>query len=320
MVIEQSINCGCGTLGGLTGLQTNVSAMERWFLTTHLKANVATATKAMLGKGVDHPAIPYKESTVSRIEKDEICIENIIEVVEKRMDSLFIVESEWDSENRKPLVNIRTGLVAPPDVCSWLNGCKQSGSIKLKDFLKKSIQTQTEDLCDPITKTKIKCFSSCYQKAAISKPGKLVATDIDRQIMGRLVVVSQTREVDLETLFDYELSSFPLSLFNPDGTTRKCCKSNLLKELERDLAVDELEETDETTLTFIDFMVLVRTICLMDYSKQSQVCSNMARMSMLSVIAMTSKIPLKALKEFDGGKCECRRSNFSVKVHQYLNK
>ena len=76
-----------------------------------------------------------------------------------------------------------------------------------------------------------------------------------------LVVVSQTREVDLETLFGYELSSVPLSLLNPDGTMRKCCKGDLLKELERDLAVDELEETDETTLTVIDFMVLVRMIC-----------------------------------------------------------
>ena len=36
----------------------------------------------------------------------------------------------------------------------------------------------------------------------------------------------------------------------------------LLKELERDLAVDELEETDETTFTVIDFMVLVRIICM----------------------------------------------------------
>ena len=41
---------------------------------------------------------------------------------------------------------------------------------------------------------------------------------------------------------------------------RKCCKSDLLKELEKDLAVNELEETDETTLTVIDFMVLVRMI------------------------------------------------------------
>ena len=88
----------------------------------------------------------------------------------------LIVETEWDSENRKPLVNIATGLVAPPhEVCSWLNGCKQSGSIKLEDFLKKKIQTQTEDLFDPITKTKLKSFSSCYQKSPISKAGNLVA-------------------------------------------------------------------------------------------------------------------------------------------------
>ena len=41
--------------------------------------------------------------------------------------------------------------------------------------------------------------------------------------MGRLVVVSQTMEVHTdETLFGYELSSVPLSLFNPDGTMRKC--------------------------------------------------------------------------------------------------
>ena len=146
MAIEQSINRDCGTLGGLMGLKTNISAMERWFLFAHLKANVATATKAMLVIGVDHPAIQYKELTVNRIEKDEICIENIIDVVEKRMVNPFIVESEWDSENRRPLVNIATGLVAPPKVCSWLNGCKLSGSIKLKGFLRKRIQTQTKDL------------------------------------------------------------------------------------------------------------------------------------------------------------------------------
>ena len=114
---------------------------------------------------------------------------------------------------------------------------------------------------------------------------------------------------------------------------RKCCKSDILKELERDLAVDELEETDETTLTVINFMVLVRMICtetskyntfgdLSDALLKSvtRVCSNMARMSMLSMIAMTSKIPFKALKEFDGGKCECKKSKFSVKAHHYLNK
>ena len=60
MAIEQSINHECGTLGGLAGLKSNVSAMDRWFLTTHLKANVAIATKAMLGIGANHPVIPQR--------------------------------------------------------------------------------------------------------------------------------------------------------------------------------------------------------------------------------------------------------------------
>ena len=118
MAIEQSINREGGTLGDLTGLKTNVSAIEIWFLTAHLKENVATATEAMLGIGVDLPAIPHKESTVSRIGKDGICIENIIDVVEKRMVNPFKIESKWDSENHKPLVNIATGLVAPSEVSS----------------------------------------------------------------------------------------------------------------------------------------------------------------------------------------------------------
>ena len=132
--------------------------------------------------------------------------------------------------------------------------------------------------------------------------------------MGRLIVVSQTREVDLETLFGYELSSVPLSLFNPDGTMRKCCKSDLL---ERDLAVDELEETDETTLTVIDFMVLVRMICT-----ETSKCNTFGDLSDAFLKAFTGmfkygsnvnvvcdrydiKDSIKGSERVRRGKCEC---------------
>ena len=86
------------------------------------------------------------------------------------------------------------------------------------------------------------------KKAPLKKGGKLVAMEIDRHIMSRLVVVSQTRDVDLATLFAHELSAVPLSLFNPDGTMRKCCKSDLLKEIERDFAIENLEDNEKSTL------------------------------------------------------------------------
>ena len=42
MTIERSPNGDCGKLDSLTNIKTKESAMERWYLTTHLKANVAT--------------------------------------------------------------------------------------------------------------------------------------------------------------------------------------------------------------------------------------------------------------------------------------
>ena len=46
--------------------------------------------------------------------------------------------------------------------------------------------------------------------------------------MSRLVVVSSTKDLDLQNLFEFELSTVPSSLFNTDSTIRKCNKSQLL--------------------------------------------------------------------------------------------
>ena len=85
--------------------------------------------------------------------------------------------------------------------------------------------------------------------------------EIDRHIMSRLVIVSQTRDIDLETLFAYKLFDVPLSLFNPDHTMRKCCKSDQLKEIEGDFAIENLQNSEKSTLPVIDFMVHVHMIC-----------------------------------------------------------
>ena len=92
MAIEQSISRDCGSLRGLTGLKTNRAAMERWFLTAHLKVSVATATKAMLNLGIKQQSAPHKEATASRVGKDESAVDEICEVIEERMSNPFTVE------------------------------------------------------------------------------------------------------------------------------------------------------------------------------------------------------------------------------------
>ena len=71
--------------------------------------------------------------------------------------------------------------------------------------------------------------------------------EIVRHIISLPVIVSETRDIDFETLFYYELSAVPLSPFNPDGTMKKCCKSYLLKETERYFATENLEDSEKST-------------------------------------------------------------------------
>ena len=94
MAIEQSINRDCGALSGLTGLKTNRAAIERWVLTAHLKASVATATKAILGLGIIQQNAPHKEATVSRVGKDESALNEIFEVIEERVSNSSTVKPE----------------------------------------------------------------------------------------------------------------------------------------------------------------------------------------------------------------------------------
>ena len=94
----------------------------------------------------------------------------------------------------------------------------------------------------------------------------MIFIGLDWQIMSRLVVVSTTRDFDLQNLFELELSTVPLSLFNTDGTIRKCNKSELIREMEKDFAVEELADIEEESLTIINFMVILRMNCI-DTSK-----------------------------------------------------
>ena len=76
----------------------------------------------------------------------------------------------------------------------------------------------------------------------------MISADLERQIMNRLVVVSTTRDFELQNLFEFEPSTVLSSRFNTDGTISKCNKSQLLREMEKDFAVKELADFAEESL------------------------------------------------------------------------
>ena len=127
MGIEQSINKDCGTIGGLTSIKTNKAAMDRWFLTAHLKANVSSAFFSMLGLNKETHPTSHKENTMRRTENDEELVKSMSNLTEERMFSPFLVEADWTAEDPKPLCNIATGLVASDEVVAWASSIETNG-------------------------------------------------------------------------------------------------------------------------------------------------------------------------------------------------
>ena len=70
MVLEQSINADSKTKGRIIGISQSPSAVDRWFLTIHERASVATVIKKVYGMK-DNDNKMHKEATKVRVKLDE---------------------------------------------------------------------------------------------------------------------------------------------------------------------------------------------------------------------------------------------------------
>jgi len=66
---------------------------------------------------------------------------------------------------------------------------------------------------------------------------KLVTVSMDRNLFGRLLIASQSRDIDLREVLKYKLDSVPCALAHPDGSLRKTTKSVFRGILEEQVQV-----------------------------------------------------------------------------------
>ena len=114
--------------------------MERWYLTTHLKANVATELLKYSSSDFTSDKIHIlKEATKNRIrqDEDEDAVTNIINVNEERTTNPLCVSLDWTADEPQPPLSISTGTVATNDIPSWIKQISVDGtenSAAKKDF------------------------------------------------------------------------------------------------------------------------------------------------------------------------------------------
>jgi hypothetical protein len=106
-------------------------------------------------------------------------------------------------------------------------------------------------------KTSLKC-----------KSGEIITGHINPQIVFRLALVlaNSRDDVTIDNILSHPVGPIPVSMFHEDGTMRKSCKSDLVKQFENEASpVLSLPDFDPSLTTYIrDSMALVQC---MDVSK-----------------------------------------------------
>ena len=255
MALEQSANCHSKSKSGIIGFSKQEGALDRWLLTAHERASITSATNSMCDIKEDEDSL-HKESGKARTERDEADIQKLITTL------TTVISDPFRPEEDKPLRNICTGTVLPEAVSKELLEARTKGDLLMKNFVEKRLIEKEVSFFNPMPKTKLKTFATAVKKVTVSdsKEKTIVSVNADRQLFGRLVVVAKSRDIDLKSVLEHELSNVPLSLEKPDRTLNKGTKSKLMSEMEKEAVIFENLPTKVNNAWILDGMAQIQMI------------------------------------------------------------
>ena len=124
----------------------------------------------------------------------------------------------YSMEKGMPLSNIATGLVVPDDMTRDLLDVESLEMKHMNTFIEERLCTKKKKFWDPIPQLKLKTFATLkIKKQYKTKDDKTHVITADRNLFGRLVIVSKSRDIDLRNIMSYKLSTVPFSLAHSDG-------------------------------------------------------------------------------------------------------
>ena len=193
----------------------------------------------------------------TRIEADEKVVVDVIKTIES-----FINPFENDHEG---LVHLASGTVATSAVAKDMKTMEQRGEAAAVEFIKTRIAGKEMNLYSTLKKTKLQTFSIVGKKVTSkSRKGELVAMKNSKVLFAKMLLISKSRNLDMEEVLKYSLRPFPSSLATSEGDLVKTAKSKLLQTIEeevQDASVD-LPAVEEKAY-ILDAMAVLQTLSVL---------------------------------------------------------
>ena len=95
-------------------------------------------------------------------------------------------------------------------------------------------------------------------KKSYQVAGRQIILKADCDLFAKMILIAQTRDLDMKEILKHRLGQIPWALATPEGTQRKTMKSSLSKKLRKDLT--PVESIPENSACIIDGMALVQKI------------------------------------------------------------
>ena len=197
---------------GLIGQTTQERTVKIWSNSHHLCGEIAKELENLHTKKMNKPNI-HKEETVGRMKSDANDRKKICEGL-----LTFIHPLKIETHSRNVLVNIYNGQESGNDV-------NFTESITVGKNMKKSQESLPERFRATVSSTVVTMASSKKGNKK-SNEVQLYNTEL---IMSRVLYLMSYGQMDLKSLFNYELASVVTSLFEDTGEPRYATSKSDLK-------------------------------------------------------------------------------------------
>ena len=188
--IEQTFNRDTKSKGGIVGFSLNKGAVQRWLLTSHERAAITQACREMARISLPNGEGIIKEKGKERMSVDE----NDVRKVQSTLSNWVNPFLQSDTDE---LCHTASGMTASKKVEEDLCTAYDKGKEAMTAFIRKRLTTNEIFFHDPIPKLKLATFDS-MPVSSVKIGGKDVMLKADRDLFARLLVVAQTRDMDLQ--------------------------------------------------------------------------------------------------------------------------
>lgn len=183
---------------------------------------------------------------------DEEDVQSLITTLDRFQVDIFSLEPT-------PLTDLATGISPSGKTVKEILQAIDNGEKRAKQFIDERLNKKEKAFEATLSKQKVPSFNAIDK----STPSTKSTLNKNRVPFAKLLIVGQSRNLNIKQLLEYETGSIPLSLFDEKGKMRKGKKSQLTTVLEdRYLKSEDFIDHSASSekAIVIDAMVMVRMV------------------------------------------------------------